>query len=280
MLRREPFQIFESSLLDSHEAVRACESEPYFAYAHLLTLKNSSSPDTDIRAKAGLFFGDHLHLHALLNRPESAEEHLDDEMYIPNTEGHFTPETELPAFHPPTGHVSEKNNDIEINIPVEQTSSEPSVQITTEPVKRFTTETPLPDFRPAPASADVPPVLMIEPLHASDYFASQGIKLSEEMMGNDKLGQQLKSFTSWLKTMKKITPGQTNVNTMPNAATEHAVQSLAAKSNIDAEVLTEAMAEAYVVQEKKDKAKEIYEKLSLLNPAKSAYFAAKIDSLK
>ena len=40
--------------------------------------------------------------------------------------------------------------------------------------------------------------ILFEPLHASDYFASQGIKLSEDALGADKLGKQLKSFTAWL----------------------------------------------------------------------------------
>ena len=39
------------------------------------------------------------------------------------------------------------------------------------------------------------------------------------------------------------------------------------------------MAEAYLQQGKLKKARETLEKLSLLNPAKSAYFAAKIESI-
>lgn len=119
--------------------------------------------------------------------------------------------------------------------------------------------------------------ILFEPLHASDYFASQGIKLSEDALGTDKLGKQLKSFTAWLKTMKKVHPDK-----LPavNKTTETAVQNQAEKSNIEEEIVTEPMAEAYILQNKQAKAIEIYNKLSLLNPAKNAYFAAKIDSLK
>ena len=46
--------------------------------------------------------------------------------------------------------------------------------------------------------------ITFEPMHMVDYFASQGIKLSEEVQPADKLGKQLKSFTEWLKTMKKV----------------------------------------------------------------------------
>ena len=119
--------------------------------------------------------------------------------------------------------------------------------------------------------------ILFEPLHASDYFASQGIKLSEDALGADKLGKQLKSFTAWLKTMKKVHPGKLAAVT---TITETAVQTQAEKSNIEEEIVTEPMAEAYILQNKTAKAVDIYNKLSLLNPAKSAYFAAKIDSLK
>ncbi len=119
--------------------------------------------------------------------------------------------------------------------------------------------------------------ILFEPLHASDYFASQGIKLSEDALGADKLGKQLKSFTAWLKTMKKVHPDKLPI---VNQTTETAVQTQAEQSNIEEEIVTEPMADAYVLQDKHAKAIDIYHKLSLLNPTKNAYFAAKIDSLK
>jgi hypothetical protein len=115
-----------------------------------------------------------------------------------------------------------------------------------------------------------------EPMHMVDYFASQGIKLSDEALATDKLGKQLKSFTEWLKTMKKI---HTNTTTT-SEGTDVAVQAMAEKSNIENEVITEAMAGVFARQGKTAKAIELYEKLSLLNPPKSAYFAAQIKKLK
>jgi hypothetical protein len=118
--------------------------------------------------------------------------------------------------------------------------------------------------------------LLFEPLFASDYFASQGIKLSEAVQANDKLGKQLKSFTEWLKTIKKThnyTPPE------PKQVDQNVAQ-LAEKSNIETEVITEAMAEVYLQQGKISKANEVYEKLSLQNPAKSTYFANKFEHLK
>ena len=54
----------------------------------------------------------------------------------------------------------------------------------------------------------------------------------------------------------------------------------AASSIEEKEVLTKAMAEVWIKQGNNEKASEIYRKLSLQNPSKSSYFAAKIDQLK
>lgn len=117
--------------------------------------------------------------------------------------------------------------------------------------------------------------IAFEPLHTTDYFASQGIKISEEIKSDDKLGKQLRSFTDWLKTMKKV-------ETVPNSdpSIDISIQKIAENSNKDEEIITESMAEVYITQGKYKKASGIYKKLSLLFPDKSAYFAAKLESLK
>ena len=130
--------------------------------------------------------------------------------------------------------------------------------------------------------------MVFEPMHLVDYFASQGIKLSEEVQTGDKLGKQLKSFTEWLKTMKKVhvaepvhAGGSSAVSIEEGSVqTDTSIQSLAEKSNTEDEVLTEAMADVLAKQGKTPKAMELYQKLSLLDPSKSAYFAAKIEQLK
>ncbi len=119
--------------------------------------------------------------------------------------------------------------------------------------------------------------MLFEPMHLVDYFASQGIKLSEDVQTADKLGKQLKSFTEWLKTMKKVhVENEADISTKNDTN----VQQLAENSNAEAEVLTESMAEVFARQGKIAKAGEVYQKLSLLNPAKSTYFAAKLQNLK
>lgn len=119
--------------------------------------------------------------------------------------------------------------------------------------------------------------ITFEPLHTSDYFASLGIKLSNKALDSDKLGKQLKSFTEWLKDMKKMQPDQIPLQ---SDQADLSIQKLAEASNLETGVETEAMAEVLIQQGKKQKAINVYKKLSLLNPSKSAYFAAKIDQLK
>jgi len=120
--------------------------------------------------------------------------------------------------------------------------------------------------------------LSFEPYHIVDYFASQGIRFREEDKPKDRLGHQLKSFTEWLKTLKKLPPSE-----IPVTATrqeEKKVEQMAEVSITDREVVTEAMAEVWEKQGNAVKAQELYEKLSLLDPSKSSYFAAKIEHLK
>ncbi len=120
---------------------------------------------------------------------------------------------------------------------------------------------------------------LFEPYHTVDYFASQGIKLSKlEIDAKDKLGRQLKSFTEWLKTMKRLP--QVSIDKLLSENEESKVVADAIHSIENKEVITEAMAEVFEKQGMHEKAVEVYQKLSLLNPAKSTYFAAKIAILK
>jgi hypothetical protein len=54
------------------------------------------------------------------------------------------------------------------------------------------------------AKAEVEPLISFQSYHTIDYFASQGIRLQQAELTKDKLGQQLKSFTEWLRSMKKL----------------------------------------------------------------------------
>ncbi len=120
--------------------------------------------------------------------------------------------------------------------------------------------------------------LIIEPYHTVDYFASQGIKWKEEEKPADKFGQQLKNFNEWLKTMKRLPVSEIAKKTEPVA--EKKVEEMAEHSLEDRDVITETMAEVWEKQGNTAKAIEIFSKLCLLEPSKSAYFAAKIEELK
>ncbi len=163
-------------------------------------------------------------------------------------------------------------------------ASEPVIEnMASTPIKESKTTEEVVMKTPADTKpADEP--LLFEPLHTTDYFASVGIKLSEEEKSSGKLGKQLKSFTEWLKTMKKVHADQLIQAAGPAeveaASAESNIQKLAERSNEEDQIITEAMAEVLLQQGKKEKALEILEKLSLLNPSKSIYFAAKINQIK
>lgn len=128
-----------------------------------------------------------------------------------------------------------------------------------------------------PEPAEEKPVFTFEPFHTVDYFASQGIKLREEKLENDQLGKQVKSFTQWLRSMKKIYVEEKKELGLTE---EKEVVSIATESNQQTEVVTETMAEVLAKQGKKAQAIDLYRKLSLLHPEKSVYFASRIDELK
>lgn len=149
-------------------------------------------------------------------------------------------------------------------------------------------ETPVPDDTAGEVKkedakqppADIDAQIVFQSYHTIDYFASQGIRLQQAELTKDKLGQQLKSFTEWLRSMKKLPVSEVAASGGEDDNRQQHVIASAANSIEEKEVLTEAMAEVWAKQGNSGKAIEIYNKLSLINPAKSAYFAAKIDHLK
>ena len=238
--------LFNRKITDEDNSLflkKITEEHPYFTPAQFFSLKltNENSEDYKVQAaKTSLLFNNPFWMNYLLSNEEEIK--IEEEPIEEKTE------------------VPEETKPVEETVLV--TTNEP---VQSEPV-----------IAPAIVEKEEP-VFIFEPLHTTDYFASQGIKLSEEMQGNDKLSKQLKSFTEWIKTMKRINPEKIGVAI--SEKTEIAITQLAEKSNTEEEILTEAMAEVFSQQGKQDKAVEVYQKLSLLNPAKSAYFAAKIEQL-
>lgn len=138
---------------------------------------------------------------------------------------------------------------------------------------------------PEPVAAEP----LIQPLYARDYFAYTGQKLPDRLEDDKRpTMEQLHSFTGWLRALKR-NPGTTDPDLRDDAASmaarlenedagirKHAEESLKTSNDI----VTEAMAEVRISNGQPDKAIVIYEKLSLSNPEKSAYFAQKIAELK
>jgi hypothetical protein len=120
--------------------------------------------------------------------------------------------------------------------------------------------------------------LVFEPYYTVDYFASQGIKNVVEEKPKDRFSQQLRSFTEWLKAIRQMPPQQ--IAALSDSKAEEKVVQLATHSLDEENVETEAMAEVWIKQGHPEKAVRIYEKLSLLNPPKSSYFASLIENLK
>jgi Asp-tRNA(Asn)/Glu-tRNA(Gln) amidotransferase C subunit len=161
------------------------------------------------------------------------------------------------------------------------TDFEPSIPIIEQPLTNIE-ETVTNNQQPTTRNED----LSFEPFHTVDYFASQGIKIKLDENATDKFSKQLKSFTEWLKTMKKLPTGETITEPATNnfkttdSTVEAKVELLAETSLNKADVITEAMAEVWEKQGNPEKAIEIYQKLSLLEPSKSPYFATRISDLK
>lgn len=116
----------------------------------------------------------------------------------------------------------------------------------------------------------------LTPYHTVDYFASLGIKINMKS-DKDELSRKVKSFTAWLKTMKRLQPGAETVRVkdIQSILSTHKDEERQSEA-----VLTEAMAEVYLKQGLREKAIEVYDKLSLQNPLNSHNFANKISQIK
>jgi len=174
------------------------------------------------------------------------------------------------ATHSPAVHTAPESTDSPSTTP-EPTVTEappPSSIATTLAAASITLTTPVPAAEQT---------FVFEPYHTIDYFASQGIKLTLEENPSDQLGKQLKSFTDWLKVMRRLPQKEREI--IPDRAAEQTVQTIAAHSVVGREIVTETMAEVLAKQGMPERARAVYEKLSLLNPDKRAYFATKIEQL-
>ena len=187
------------------------------------------------------------------------------------TENKFVPESMSLTEHPASGKDPEAES-------FPQADEENGVHIQDEPLPGLVThlesglKTRVP-FDPQKAES-----IVFAPYHMIDYFASQGIKLVMEENPADSFGKQLKSFTDWLKVMKKL-PVKMPTDKVDDQEADR-IRHFAAHSVDEREILTESMAEVLAKQGMYENAIALYQKLSLIYPPKSAYFASRIEQLK
>lgn len=147
----------------------------------------------------------------------------------------------------------------------------------TEPLQSAEVTETIVQNESAPEKQEAHSAPVIQPLFTQDYFAYTGAKLPEQIENDKKpTMEQLRSFTGWLRTMKRSAVNSAD----PDSGTEKIMPDADAGKNADQEAVTETMAEVRASMGHFDKAIAIYEKLSLSNPEKSAYFAQKIEGLK
>ncbi|WP_462249492.1 hypothetical protein [Ferruginibacter sp.] len=284
---QQPSPLFNFITKENHSGVPAkdflaavTKQHPYFAAAHFYLLQQIKPGDAgyDLQAaKTAILFNNPHWLNFQLQKPASVSQEITTEILPAENEGNdddnaitaiIISSTQEKSIEPPET-VSPTAEQLML---AENADNDDDETITEKEIAPIKININIPEVNTSNADA-----LTFEPMHLVDYFASQGIKLSEEVQPTDKLGMQLKSFTGWLKTMKKIHVADTQASA---GIADMVIQTLAAKSNTEGEVLTEAMAEVLLQQGKTEKAAELYKKLSLLNPSKIAYFAAKIEQLK
>lgn len=239
------------------------DRNPYFGAAQLLLTKKLQTENADEYAeqlqKTFLFFHNPLWVKKLLSDSDEVtiikkkKEVITDPII-----GTSSPEVQAAIYEQPIQPAIADQTDLP---EIEETGSQ--------------VELPAFKFESVSASKND---LLFEPFHTVDYFASQGINFKEEEKPSDKFGIQLKSFTDWLKTMKKLP--SVEKTEQESQLDDTKVEQLAVHSIQERDVVTIAMAEVWEKQGNKEKAIDIYNKLSLLEPSKSPYFAAKIDELK
>lgn len=178
---------------------------------------------------------------------------------------------------------------------------------------------PLPE-ETAPYPDKTKEEIMLQPASSEDYFLQQGIHVSGTLPERNEIAPAhsiqetifdteedkekslmvVMSFAEWLKHIssknqkaKEEEAEQKALKAMwqqqklaaaieeeseeiPEQVFEMAVNSISRKD----ELVSESLAEVYAKQGKKEKAIDMYQKLSLLNPEKNAYFAAKIENLQ
>jgi hypothetical protein len=269
---------------DLEEIKTLAHSYPYFAPAQFLLLeklKQDNDPGyTAQLQKAVLYYHNPLDFEYFIASDKFyTDVDFDAPIQEPRKEEEVLQEETIPARREElseTASIGPDEEGISVKLPPDNDEEESEEEKELSDNQFPSVE--MPSLKLTPLVSGETELPAFEPFHTVDYFASQGIKLSQDEQPKDKFGKQLKSFTEWLKTMKRL-PAQQGTRPI-DTSSENKVQHLAEDSVHESDVITEAMAEVWLKQGNFDKALEVYNKLSLLNPSKKAYFAGKIENLK
>jgi hypothetical protein len=263
---------------DKQEASWGSLSEQFQWFPLLHLLRAAENPgDKDLIERAALYQDNGLRLNVWLKEYAGTEKTPQPQEVVeiaPSTEKEST--ASVPATEPTVS--------VESTISAENETVQPPQEDNAD--TETDNEGKSPDNEPELKMPDLSKILQtpasgsggltFEPFHTVDYFASQGIKVDKEADKQTvtQLDRQVKSFTEWLKTMKKLSYQPTVVYTDP------LVESQARSSLSNKEIVTEAMAEVWVKQGNYPMAAQVYAKLMLQHPEKTPYFAARLQDLK
>ncbi|WP_298737565.1 hypothetical protein [uncultured Chitinophaga sp.] len=162
-------------------------------------------------------------------------------------------------------------------VPVNQ----PTAAAAEEPIKIYPLEIP-----------DEEDALTFQPLYTDDYFAYKRLQEPDNAEELTEKGMaEMRSFTDWLREMKQSFAKRADkdwyhqqlhrIYVDDDPEVSEAVEKMAMESiTLNDDIVSETLAEIWARQRQYQTAIQIYQKLSLLNPNKSAYFAQKIQELQ
>lgn len=261
------------------------EQFPWYPMAHLLRAAEHPN-DPDLLQKAALYFPDPVRLMVWMHQ-QKKEDQDNLPVKLPAKASNKTDQdtaAEIHVLETPLHPLPEPATNLPDRVAQQDV---PSDHKPVDESQGFTEGIPTEQL-PAPAQEAIPflpdtqetdaleELLPITPYHTVDYFASQGIQTDKTATSekDTQLDKQVKSFTEWLKSMKKLKyqPATTYTDPLVDAKAKASIH--------QKEVITEAMAEVWAKQGDIAHAAQIYANLMLLHPEKTPYFAARLQELK
>lgn len=278
---REP----DLSQVEETALERLVADYPYFTAARLLLAQKHYSHAHDLSApvikKAQLYSNNHYYFYQLITGAMEKTATAAEPVTVPAALAAVTVDEPTQADTPEQPNILAvaEIDDSEESISGNNTGAEDTED--EGPIKIFPLEI-----------RDEETTLTYQPLYTEDYFAYKKLKdpvQAEEL--NEQGMADMKSFIDWLRDMKQSFAQKTNkdwyhqqlhhIYEDENPEVSEAVEKMAMESiTLNDDIVSETLAQVWASQHQYQTAIQIYQKLSLLNPDKSAYFAQKIQELQ